>query len=504
MGTLIGLAIRDPIDGAMIESAPVVTPAPPYPLPSVAVIMSLMSSENRKTKIENSIPLPQFPHQPLPYHGPPREQVLADRQTYLAPSLMHVYESPLMIVEGHMQYVWDDAGTRYLDAYGGIVSISAGHCHPKITAKTSAQLATLTHATTIYLHPAAPAFAKKLAAHHTEDSGLKTTLFTNSGSEANEVAFLLAREFTGRFDIISLRNGYHGGTSGTMGATGTGTWRYPSNISANNKFATPGYCYRCPFGLAYPACDVRCARDTDNLIRYETAGQVAAFIAEPIQGVGGVIVPPKEYFQIQYDIVRRHGGLCIADEVQTGFGRTGEHFWGFQNFGVTPDIVTMAKGIGNGFPLGATTTRPDIAAALKNKNHFNTFAGNPLAMTQGLATLETIDEDHLQQNAQLVGTYLKEKLLDLQQKHVPIGEVRGLGLMLGVELVTDRQTKEPSTRQAARLLELARQRRLLLGKGGLHGNVVRIKPPLCITKDDADFLIAVLDECLSLLVAADH
>ena len=446
-----------------------------------------------------TIPLPQTSHRPRPYSGPPKSQVLADRQTFLSPSLSHLYQDPLMIIEGHMQYVWDESGTRYLDAYGGIVSISAGHCHPKITAKTQTQLATLTHATTIYLHPAAPAFAKKLAAHFPENSGLQTTLFTNSGSEANEVAFLLAREFTGHHDLISLRNGYHGGTSATMGATATGTWKFPSNLTANNKFATPGYCYRCPFGLSYPACDLRCARDTAELIRYETAGKIAAFIAEPIQGVGGVIVPPREYFQIQYDIVRQHGGLCIADEVQTGFGRTGQHFWGFQNFGVTPDIVTMAKGIGNGFPLGAATTRPQIAAALSHKNHFNTFAANPLAMTQGLATFETIDEDHLQQNAQQVGTHLKNALLELQLKHPLIGEVRGLGLMLGVELVTDRQTKQPATAQAAKILELARERHLLLGKGGIHNNVLRIKPPLCITKDDANFLIAVLDECLTVL-----
>ncbi len=302
------------------------------------------------------IALPRCPHQPRPYAGPPKEEVLSDRRTYLNPALFHLYREPLMLVEGHMQYVWDEKGTRYLDAYGGIVSISVGHCHPKITARVQEQLATLTHTTSIYAHPAPGRFAKKLAGHM--PPALSQTCFTNSGSEANETALLLAREFTGNLDVISLRNGYHGGTTTTMGATATGTWKYKSNLTVNHKYAMPGYCYRCPFGLAYPACAARCARDMEELIRFETSGHIAAFIAEPIQGVGGVIVPPAEYFGIAYEIVRRHGGLCIADEVQTGFGRTGAHFWGFENFGVTPDIVTMAKGIGNGFPLGAMTARP--------------------------------------------------------------------------------------------------------------------------------------------------
>ena len=445
------------------------------------------------------ITLPQCNHQPRPYTGPSREEVLALRRQYLTPGLLTYYRDPMMIVEGHMQYVWDETGKRYLDSYAGIVAISAGHCHPKITAKTEAQLAQLTHTSILYYHPTAALYAKKLADHFPQNSGLSQTYFSNSGSEANEVAFLAAREFTGYHEIISLRNGYHGGTSSAMAATGTGVWKYKSNLAAGHRFATPGYCYRCPFGLTYPSCGVRCARDTEDLIRFETAGRVAAFIADPIQGIGGVIAPPKEYFQIQYDIVRKHGGICIADEVQTGFGRTGEHFWGFQNWGVTPDIVTMAKGIGNGFPLAAMTARPEVSAAFEHASHFNTFAHNPVAMTQGLATLEVIDEENLQQNAKTIGTYLKNLLLELQEKHPLIGDVRGLGLMLGVELVTNRQTKEPATAQTKHLLELARERCLLLGKGGMHGNVLRIKPPLCITKDDAQFLAAVLDECLPLV-----
>jgi alanine-glyoxylate transaminase/(R)-3-amino-2-methylpropionate-pyruvate transaminase len=246
---------------------------------------------------------------------------------------------------------------------------------------------------------------------------------------------------------------------------------------------------------------VKCARDIEDQIRYETTGEVACFIAEPIQGVGGAVAPPKEYFQIAYDIVRRHGGLCVADEVQTGFGRTGTKFWGFENWGVTPDLVTMAKGIGNGAPLGACVTRPEIAAVMKNRLHFNTFGGNPVSMTQGLATLEVIDGEHIQQNAIRVGTHLKNRLLEVQERRPLIGEVRGMGLMLGVELVRDRDTKEPANTEAAAVLELCKERGLLLGKGGLFGNTLRVKPPMCLTKDDADFLADCLDEVLGIVAA---
>jgi alanine-glyoxylate transaminase/(R)-3-amino-2-methylpropionate-pyruvate transaminase len=261
----------------------------------------------------------------------------------------------------------------------------------------------------------------------------------------------------------------------------------------------PGYCYRCPLGLAYPSCELKCARDVEDVIRYQSSGVVAALIGESIQGVGGVVTPPREYFPIVYDIVRNHGGLCIADEVQTGFGRTGEHFWGFENWGVIPDLVTMAKGIGNGVPLGACVTRPEIAGAMSRRIHFNTFGGNPISMTQGLATLEVIDAEAIQQNARRVGAHLKSGLLELQERHPLIGEVRGLGLMLGVELVRNRQSKEPATSEAADVLELCRERGLLLGKGGYFGNVLRIKPPMCLTNDDADFLVACLDEVLEKL-----
>jgi alanine-glyoxylate transaminase/(R)-3-amino-2-methylpropionate-pyruvate transaminase len=400
-----------------------------------------------------------------------------------------------------MQYVWDETGKQYLDAFAGIVTVSVGHCHPRVVEKVRAQVGRLQHTTTIYLHPAIAQLGQKLAEHMPEQSDLSVTYFTNSGSEANEIAILSSREYTGNFDVISLRNGYHGGTQAAMGLTAHGTWRFKSNPAPGVKFATPGYCYRCPYGLEYPSCDVKCARDVEDLIRYETPGEIACFIAEPIQGVGGAVTPPREYFEIVYEIVRRHGGLCIADEVQTGFGRTGTAFWGFENWGVTPDLVTMAKGIGNGVPLAACTTRPEIARSMKNRIHFNTFGGNPISMTQGLATLEVIDSEGIQQNALAVGKHLKERLLDLQDRQSMIGEVRGMGLMLGVELVRNRQSKEPATAETIELLELCKERGLLIGKGGLAGNTLRIKPPMCLTRDDADFLADCLDEALTAIAA---
>ncbi len=446
----------------------------------------------------SSTSMPDCAHIPQPYDGPTRKEVLLQRRQYVSPGIFTFYKDPLLIVEGHMQYLWDETGKRYLDGIGGIVTVSVGHCHPHIVEAVKNQIGKLFHTTTIYLHPHIGRLAKLLAEHFPTDSGLEVTYFTNSGTESNEVAVLMARLHTGHHDVISLRNGYHGGSQVTMGLTGMGTWKFPLPQAAGVHHAMPGYCYRCPLGLEYPTCNVKCAQDVAQLIDYQTSGKIAAFIAEPIQGAGGVVDPPESYFKIIQDIVHAHGGLFIADEVQTGFGRTGTHFWGFEHDDVIPDIVTMAKGIGNGAPLGAVTTRMDIAQCLKQKLHFNTFGGNPVAMIQGLATLEIIDRDRIQQNATTVGAHLKQRLKDLQTRQPLIGDVRGRGLLLGVELVRNPDTKEPATTEAIEVLERTRTAGLLIGRGGVYGNVLRVKPPMCVTIKDVDFLVDTLDAALSL------
>src|SRR5438105_5093527 len=248
------------------------------------------------------VPLPVSPHQPAPYTGPSRDEVLALRRQYLTPGLITYYNDPLLLVEGHMQYVWDETGKQYLDGFAGIVSVSVGHCHPRVVEKVKEQIGKLQHTTTIYLHPAIALMGKRLAEHMPMGSELSVSYFTNSGSEANEIAVLSTREYTGNSEVISLRNGYHGATQAAMAITAHSTWKFKTNPGLNVKHAAPGYCYRCPYGLEYPSCDLKCARDVEELIRYETCGEVACYIAEPIQGVGGAVTPPPEYFLIVYEI----------------------------------------------------------------------------------------------------------------------------------------------------------------------------------------------------------
>jgi alanine-glyoxylate transaminase/(R)-3-amino-2-methylpropionate-pyruvate transaminase len=439
--------------------------------------------------------MPPHDHKPRPYTGPSRQEVLAMRQQYCNPAIFTLYQDPLMIVEGHMQYLYDETGRRYLDLFAGIVTVSCGHSHPKVVARMKDQLDLITHTTTIYLHPNFPALAKKLASKMPE--GLDVTYFTNSGSEANDLAIMIARLYTGSNDIIAVRNSYHGNSPTAMAATSHHTWKYPTQLNSGIHHAICPDPYRSPFSGTPEQVASQAADDVRQLIRYSTPGRVAGFIAEPIQGVGGATHGASNYLKEAYAVIREHGGLCIADEVQTGFGRTGDHYWGFQSFGVVPDIVTMAKGIGNGAPLAAVTTRRDIASVLTQRVHFNTFGGNPVSMAAGLAVLDVIDEDGLQQNSKVVGGRFKQGLKELQTRHRLIGDVRGMGLMLGAELVRDRGTKEPAKEETLQILEIAREHGVLLGKGGLDGNVLRIKPPMCLTAQDVDFALEVLDVALS-------
>jgi alanine-glyoxylate transaminase/(R)-3-amino-2-methylpropionate-pyruvate transaminase len=441
--------------------------------------------------------LPPTNHKPQKYTGPSAAEVLAQRKQFLNPGIFLYYKEPIMFVEGKGQYIWDDKGKRYLDGLGGIVTISVGHCHPHVVAAAQKQNEILQHSTTMYLHPNVGAFAEKLASKLPGD--LKVCYFVNSGSEANDLALLMARVHTSNYDVIALRNAYHGGNASGMSVTAHSTWKYNVPHSFGVHHAIAPYQYRGPYGYDDADAGKKYADDVKSLIDYATPGKVAAFIAESIQGVGGFVEFPQGYLKHAYEHVRAAGGVCIADEVQTGFGRTGTHFWGFETQGVIPDIVTMAKGIGNGCPLAAVVTTAKIAQSLLGKVHFNTFGGNPVVTAMGKAVLEVIEKEKLQENSLKQGTRIRDGLEKLKAKYPIIGDVRGKGLMLGVEMVTDRATKEPAKAECATVLEQAREMGLLLGKGGLWGQTIRFAPPMCITQADADFIVEVFDAAFGAL-----
>src|SRR5712672_1994397 len=352
-----------------------------------------------------NIPLPPTSHQPKKYAGPSADEVLALRKQFMNPGIFLYYKKPLMVVEGSMQYVWDETGKRYLDGLGGIVTISVGHCHPHVVEAARKQNETLQHSTTIYLHPNIAEYAQKLASKMPGD--LKVCYFVNSGSEANDLALLMARAYTGNYDLLALRNAYHGGNVSGMGMTAHSTWKFNVPHSFGVHHAVAPDPYRGPYGRNDPDAGKKYAADVKQLIDFASPGQVAGFIAESIQGVGGVVVFPDGYLKHTYEHVRAADGLCIADEVQTAFGRTGTHFWGFETQGVIPDIVTLAKGIGNGYPLAVVVTTPKIAQSLVGKVHFNTFGGNPVASAIGKAVLEVIEKERLQENARNLGLRIK-------------------------------------------------------------------------------------------------
>ncbi len=439
--------------------------------------------------------LPPTSHRPQPYDGPSRAEVLAMRKQYLHPSLLNLYREPLMIVEGHLQYVWDETGKRYLDFFAGIVTVSCGHCHPKITSRIKDQVDRLQHTTTIYLHPNLPQLAKKLASKM--PPGLDVTYFVNTGSEANDLAVSMSRLFTGNYDVVAVRNAYHGGSPSSAALTSHHTWKHPVPQGFGVHHTVNPDPYRSLFSGTPEEIASLSVRELRDLIRFSTPGQIAAFICEPIMGVGGVTSAASNYFKEAYAAVREHGGLCVADEVQTGFGRTGEHYWGFQNFGVVPDMVTMAKGLGNGQTIAAVTTRAEVAQALTQRTHLNTFAGNPVSAAAALGVLEVIDEEGLQENVRVQGARLRAGLERLASSRRLVGDVRGKGLMVGVELVRDRGTREPAPQETLDVMESAKEHGLLVGKGGLAGNVLRIKPPMCITSADVDFALDVFDRALA-------
>ncbi|PYU33008.1 MAG: aspartate aminotransferase family protein [Acidobacteria bacterium] len=430
--------------------------------------------------------------QPKPTAGR-SEEVVRKHKEYLWPAVTNYYQQPLVADRGQMQYVWDLEGKRYLDFFGGILTVSVGHANPKVTGKIKAQMDRLQHTSTLYPNEAIVALAEKLA--QITPGKLQKSFFTNSGTEANEAAILLARMATGSYDVVALRHAYSGSSQLAKAVTAQAPWRKAAVISVGIAHAINPYCYRCPLGLKYPDCGVACANDVENLIQTGTSGSIAAFIAEPIQGVGGFITPPPEYFKIVFKIVKKYGGLFIADEVQTGFGRTGKKWFGIEQWEVTPDIITCAKGMANGSPAGATITTAELADSFQGLT-ISTFGGNPVTSVAARATIEVIEEENLRENAHTVGAYFRGKLEELQQKYPLIGDVRGMGLMQALELVKDRQTKEPAPEATLQLMERARDNGLLIGKGGLYGNVIRLSPMLNISKADVDEATRLLDKSL--------
>src|SRR3954469_6243876 len=343
-----------------------------------------------------------------------KEEILRKHKQYLFPSISTYFSEPLVTDHATMQYLWDTEGNKYLDFFGGIVTISVGHTNPRVTSKVKAQIDKLQHTSTLFPNEAIVALAEKIA--QITPGEISQSMFTNSGTEANETAVQLARVHTGNFEIVALRHGYSGRSQLAQGLTAHAPWRKSLPGTLGVVHALNPYCYRCPFDLKYPDCGVACAKDVENVIQTTTSGSVAAFIAEPIQGVGGFITPPPEYFKIVFNIIKKYDGLFIADEVQTAWGRTGKKWFGIEQWEVTPDIITSAKGLANGVPIGVTMTRPDIAASFKGLQ-ISTFGGNPVTSVAAKATIDLIEEDNLMETADVVGRHFRNKLEELKDKH---------------------------------------------------------------------------------------
>lgn len=419
-----------------------------------------------------------------------KKEILEKQKKYLFSCVSTYYDEPLVIDHAKDQYVYDIDGKEFLDFFGGILTISIGHCNEKVRHAVDAQNRRLQHMSTLYAHEPQVRLAEKLA--QITPGRLQKCFFTNSGTEANETAVLLAQLHTQCQDVITLRHSYSGRSYLALSLSAQSSWRLMPNVVPGVHHIANAYCYRCPFGLSYPNCELKCATDAEEAIQTMTSqGRIAAFLAEPIQGVGGFIVPPKEYFSVIVGIIRKYGGLFICDEVQTGWGRTGGKMFGIEHWGVDPDIMTFAKGMANGAPIGATIATPEVADSMKG-NTISTFGGNPVASTAARATIEVIEEENLVDHALRMGQRLREGLNALRDKYPIIGDVRGMGLMQGIELVGEK--KRPDAENAKRVMELTKSNGLLVGKGGTYGNVLRISPPLNVSKTQVDQALKALDQ----------
>ncbi len=427
--------------------------------------------------------------------------IRAKEKEFMFPSLAHYYQEPIVLTEGKGSRLKDIDGREYLDFFGGILTVSVGHQNERVNGALKAQIDRLGHVSTLY--PTIPMVELAETLARITPGRLKKSYFLASGTEADETAVMLAQVATGALEIIALRHGYSGRSLLAQSLTAHSNYRaVPTQIAAIKHALSP-YCYRCPLGLKYPSCKVKCATDLEELIQTTTTGKIAGFLAEPIQGVGGFVTPPPEYFKIAVEIIRKYGGIFICDEVQTGFGRTGKHMFGIEHWGVEPDVMTMAKGIANGMPLAACIATPEVADAFK-KAHISTFGGNPLSCTAANATIAEIEDHKLVANAEAQGKRLREGLEDLQRRHPKvIGDVRGKGLMQAIELVVDEPAgdRTPNVPATLRLFEETKKRGLLIGKGGLFGNSIRIAPALNITAGEIDEGLKTLRESFATMTA---
>ena len=425
------------------------------------------------------------------------EELLKRHKAVIPQWISLYYDDPIELSHGEGFRVWDSGGNEYLDFFGGIVTTISGHNIPEIVEAVREQAGKILHSSTLYLIENQVKLAEKLISL-SPISGDQKVFFVSSGSEANEAALLFATQHRRSSEILAMRGSYHGGSFSTMGITGQSTWRPTSRSALDVTYAMPPHhSYSSLYGRYERDAEFArvCADDMRDLIRTATTGHVAALIAEPVQGVGGFIELPPEYIRGVKEVLDETGILYISDEVQTAFGRTGSHFWGIEESGIEPDMITMAKGLGNGLSIGAVMGRADIIDSMSGKLHLATFGGNHLSTAGALANLNFILDNDLQKNADEVGGYLKDRLTNMAKESSIVGEVRGRGLMLALEMVGPDGSANPPA--AVRFLQACRERGVLVGKGGIGANAVRISPPLTITREAAEEAANAFEEALA-------
>lgn len=421
------------------------------------------------------------------------DAIVKRRDTYYAASQRAFvpYQTPQIFARGEMQYLWDAEGRKYTDLLGMNVCISVGHAHPVVNKAVVDQISQMQHCTTMFYHPVPAHFAEELVARMPAGHDW-VVHFTTSGTEAVDMALTLAQSHTRNIDMLAFQNAYHGATVGAQSLTGIAGFRHNMPLLGGiHHIANPDP-YRGVFGDdtdAYLA-------EIDRTIRFATSGRLAGFIFEPIQGYGGIVEVPPGYLKAAAEKVRAHGGVMIADEVQSGFGRTGDQFWGFQAHDIVPEIVVLAKGIGNGFPLGAVVAQRHVADSMAGKFYFNTYGASPMSCAAGRAVLQVIEDDGLQENARRVGAGLRAILDRLHQKYEVVGDVRGRGMMQAIEFVTDRRSKTPATDITAAIFERTREQGLVVSKSGAHRNILRMVPPMCLSMEDLPVIEAAFEDCL--------